>query len=405
MIRFAPSVIPMTCEALPVLETSRPKLLSRALLLRFVSIVGSSIGFYLPLSVVPMFAKETGSESGAGLATVALLLATVACELVTPRLIARVGYRWALAVGLILLGAPTALLMFCDSAWMIVGVSVVRGAGFAVAVVAGGAVTAALIPAGRRGEGLALVGLVGGIPGLLSLPAGVWAATHWGYAPVFAVTAAATLLALLSVPGLPHRDATTKSGGHHGVLAALRNPVLTRPATVFAAASVAIGVFVTFLPLALTGQPSWVAAAALLAQPAASTLSRLVAGKLGDKCGPAKLIGPGLVVAVAGMTTLAVTGSPSMVIGGALVFGAGFGALQNATLVLMYARVPAGGEGAVSAIWNAAYDLGMAGGALGAGLLVSPIGYPATFALAALLMVPALAVVRRDRCAPDHIRE
>ncbi|WP_344415083.1 MFS transporter [Amycolatopsis minnesotensis] len=395
----------MTCDALPqpaVLETPRTKLLSRALLLRFVSIIGSSIGFYLPLSVVPMFAKETGSESGAGLATVALLLATVACELVTPRLITRIGYRWALAVGLVLLGAPTALLTFCDSAWMIVGVSVVRGAGFAIAVVAGGAVTAALIPADRRGEGLALVGLVGGVPGLLALPAGVWAAAHWGYAPVFAVTAAATLLALLSISGLPRRAATAGPDGRHGVLAALRNPVLTRPATVFAAASVAIGVFVTFLPLALTGQPSWVAAAALLAQPAASTLSRLVAGRLGDKWGPARLIGPGLVVAVAGMATLAVTGSPSMVIGGALVFGAGFGVLQNATLVLMYARVPAGGEGAVSAIWNAAYDLGMAGGALGAGLLVAPIGYPATFVLAAVVLVPALAVVRRDRGSAEN---
>ncbi len=78
---------------------------------------------------------------------------------------------------------------------------------------------------------------------------------------------------------------------------------------------------------------------------------------------------PGLVLAAAGMAAMAVTGTPSAVIGGALVFGAGFGVLQNATLALMYARVPAGGESAVSAIWNAAYDLGMAAGALGAGLV------------------------------------
>ena len=69
--------------------------MSQALLMRFVSIVGASIGFYLPLSVVPLFAEQAGSESGAGLATVALLLATVACELVTPRLIVRLGYRCA----------------------------------------------------------------------------------------------------------------------------------------------------------------------------------------------------------------------------------------------------------------------------------------------------------------------
>jgi predicted MFS family arabinose efflux permease len=97
------------------------------------------------------------------------------------------------------------------------------------------------------------------------------------------------------------------------------------------------------------------------------------------------------------MAAVALTSTPPAVIGGALVFGAGFGVLQNATLTLMYARVPSGGESAVSAIWNAAYDLGMAAGALGAGLVVASPGYPVTFVLAAVLMVPALALVRRDR--------
>jgi MFS family permease len=390
--QFASTVLVMTADL-----QIRPRLVSRALLIRFVSIFGSSIGFYLPLSVVPLFAKQAGSDSGAGLATVALLLATVAAELVTPRLVARVGYRWALGVGLVLLGAPTLLLTVSSDVWVIVGVSVVRGIGFAIAVVAGGAVTALLIPADRRGEGLALVGIVGGIPGLLALPAGVWAAAHWGFTPVFVATTVATLLALVSVPGLPRYAATPKEDGGHGVLAGLRNPVLTRPATVFAVAAAAVGVLVTFLPLAAADQPAWVAASALLAQPAAATAARWVAGRLGDRHGPAVLLVPGVVLSAVGMAAIAATGTPSLVIGGAVVLGAGFGALQNATLTLMYARVPAGGESAVSAIWNAAYDLGMAAGALGAGLVIGSVGYPVTFVLAALVIVPALALVRRDR--------
>jgi predicted MFS family arabinose efflux permease len=95
---------------------------------------------------------------------------------------------------------------------------------------------------------------------------------------------------------------------------------------------------------------------------------------------------------------VALTHSPAAVIGGSLVFGLGFGVLSNATLCLMFARVPEGSEGVVSAIWNAAYDLGMAAGALGAGLVVAHVGYAATFVLAALVMVPGMAVARRDRC-------
>jgi predicted MFS family arabinose efflux permease len=117
-----------------------------------------------------------------------------------------------------------------------------------------------------------------------------------------------------------------------------------------------------------------------------------VAGRIGDRVGPARLLVPGLVVAALGMAYLSV--AP---IGGALVFGAGFGVLQNATLSLMYRRAPAGGEMTVSAVWNIAYDLGMAGGALGAGLIVGSLGYPATFVSAAVAMVPALVLSMNSR--------
>lgn len=138
----------------PTGATATQPLITPALLVRFVSIVGSSVGFYLPLSVVPLVAEEAGSASSAGLATVALLLATVACELVTPRLVRLVGYRWALSGGLLLLGAPTVVLVVAASTPAILAVSVLRGIGFAVSVTAGGAVTASLIPSERRGEGL-----------------------------------------------------------------------------------------------------------------------------------------------------------------------------------------------------------------------------------------------------------
>lgn len=383
--------------------TPQTKLVSRPLLLRFVSVIGTSIGFFLPLSVMPLFAKQAGWEDAAGMATVALLLATVACQLVTPRVILRIGYRWTLAVGLTLLGAPTLFLTVSDSMWVVIAVSVVRGAGFAIAVVAGGALTALLIPANRRGEGLALVGIVGGVPSMLALPAGVWASARWGYEPVFVVTATAPLLALLSVPGLPRRTVKPETESHYGVFVGLRSAVLMRPATIFFSSTVAAGVLVTFLPLATTSQPVWVAPAALLAQPAAATVTRWIAGRLGDRYGPGRLLAPGLLLAACGIGAIAATETPSAVIGGALVFGTGFGMLQNTTLALMYARVPAGGEGAVSAIWNAAYDLGMAAGALGAGVLVTSIGYPAAFILTSLAMIPMLIVVRRTT-ASEHAR-
>ncbi|WP_250034685.1 MFS transporter [Paractinoplanes maris] len=361
-------------------------LITGPLLLRCVSILGSSIGFFLPLSVVPMFA----GPSGAGTATVALLLATVAGEMATPRLVGRIGYRAALALGLVLLGVPTLALTVSAEPWVILAVCVVRGLGFAICTVAGGALTAMLIPAGRRGEGLALVGLVSGVSSLLALPAGVWAASRWGFSPVFVATTVITLLALVSVPGIPHRSST--------VAGPAQAPwKLLRPATIFAASTAALGVFVTFLPLALGGQHAAVTAVALLVQPSAATAARWAAGRLGDRHGQSRLLAPGLALSAAGTAGLALIGRPAAVIAAALIFGAGFGLLQNATLALMYDRMPAGDESTVSAVWNIAYDLGMAAGALGAGLLVVPLGYPATFVVAAAVTLTAyVLILRRD---------
>ncbi len=373
---------------------ARPPLITRPLLVRFVSVIGAETSFFLPLSVVPLYVKSSsGSGAGAGLATAALLAAGVAGELATPRVVSRAGYRLSLAAGLFLLGAPALALLWPVSLPVVVAVNIARGFGFAITTVAGGALTTLLIPAGRRGEGLGLYGVVAGVPALLSLPAGVWAAGRWGYGPVFAVTAAAALLALVSVPRLPGvRPPASRRAD--GVLAGLRNPRLLRLALVFAASTVAAGVLVTFVPLAVT---TATATAVLFVQPAAATAVRWAAGRIGDRRGHARLLGPGVVLSAAGMALLAAVHFPAVVVGGAACFGTGFGILQNATLALMYARAPRGAYDAVSAIWNAAWDAGMGAGAAVIGLLAAHTGYPAAFLLTAALVVPALALALRGR--------
>jgi MFS family permease len=370
-------------------------LVTRPLLLRFVTIIGASVSFYLPLSVMPMFAKSSGAGTGAGMVTGALLLTTVAVELVTPRLLARAGYRLSLTAGLLMLGAPALALLASSNPAVVIGVSMVRGAGFAVTTVAGGALTAALIPAERRGEGLGLVGIVGGIPALVALPAGVWIATHWGFRPVFAATAAAALLVLVVLPGVP--DQRGLDAGAPGVLSRLGERALLRPAAIFSASTMAAGVLVTFLPLAIAGRSAAVVTIALFAQSAAATIARWAAGKTGDRRGHALLLCPGVALSAAGVAALAATSSPILVIAGATTFGIGFGLLQNATLTLMYARVPSSGHTAVSAIWNAAYDAGMGAGAIGMGLLAGRTGYPGVFLLTAALAITALLPARRER--------
>ncbi|KAB1985641.1 MFS transporter [Streptomyces triticiradicis] len=390
---MTPSSTPRISRTPPRRSAGRPPLLTRPLMLRFVSMIGASVSFFLLLSVVPAYA----TASGAGPATGALMLSTVLGELAGPRLVGRYGHRAALIAGLVLLGAPALVLTLSHSLAWIVLVCLVRGLGFALTLVAGGALTASLIPAGRRGEGLALVGVVSGVPSLIALPLGVWLAGRVGFTPVALAAGVAALAAVASVAGLPGRERAPEEPV--GMVTALRTGALVRPAVVFATTALATGVIVTFLPLAVPAGSSGVVAAALFVQPAASTAARWAAGRYGDRRGPAGLVLPGLLLSAAGMLITAFTGSTAAVLTGAAVLGTGFGIAQNATLSLMYARVPASGYGTVSALWNLAYDGGMGVGALGFGLLAAPAGPAAAFAATGVLMLAALAPALRDRRA------
>lgn len=366
-----------------------PPLVTRPLMLRCVSIIGSVISFNLLLSVVPLYAASAGASDGvAGLSNGAMLFAAVGGELATPRLVARFGYRRALMAGLLLLGAPTFGLIASPGMTSIVTICVLRGLGFAVTCVAGGALTASLLPSERRGVGLAIVGVVGGVPAIAALPLGVWLSGRVGFAPLFVAAALAALAAVATVPGLPepHRP----SGRPLGLVAALRSRDVLRPGLAFLATTIAAGVIVTYLPAALPENSRSLIVLALTVQPAASMLTRYGAGRYGDRRGADRLLLPGVLIAATGMLCFALMTSTAAVIAGALLFGVGFGVAQNTSLAVMYARVPASGYAAVSAIWNAAYDAGMGVGAAGFGGLAAATGYSIAFGLTAAVMLMVL---------------
>jgi predicted MFS family arabinose efflux permease len=367
-----------------------PRLLTPAAVRLLAVDVAAMTSFYLLLSVVPLYASERGiGAAGAGLSTGVLMVTAVAAELATPALVARVGFGRLLAAGLVLLGAPALALAGVGGLTGLLAVAAVRGSGFAIVVVAVGALAARAIPEQRRGEGLGVFGLAATVPAVVALPLGVWLARLVGFPAVFAVGAAAAVLAALLVPGLPAAPPEDR------VRLTLPAHVL-RPAVVFFATAVAGGVVVAFLPGAVAGG---VAAPALLVQAAAAALTRWLAGRYADRHGGARLLGPAAVLAAAGMATAAATGSGVAVLAGMALFGTGFGLAQAASLTTMLQRVTPDRYGAVSAAWNAAYDLGWGVGAIGVGLVVAGLGAPVGFVTAALLALAALPLATRGRRA------
>jgi MFS family permease len=381
--------------------TPAAHIITRPLALVFLTEFCALTGFYLLLSVTPMYAAAAGAGSaGAGLVTGVLLLGTVAAEFAAATLMKRHERRTLLAAGLVLLGAPALALLAGGPLAVIVAVSVVRGFGFGLSTVVTGALTVVLLPPERRGEGLGLFGVVACVPGVIALPSGVWLTGHYGYPVVVALAAAAALVPLAAYPWLPGPAGrrTAGAGAGAGLVAGLLHDGQLRLSLIFAASTVAAGVVVSFLPLA-AGVAGTVAVTGLLAQALAATVSRWWAGRHGDRHGHARLLAPGLVVASLGMTAMIWLASPAAVIAGMCLFGTGFGIIQNATFVLMIDRMPVSGPGTASALWNLAYDAGYGAGPAAFGLFAGHTGYPAAFALTGVLMLAALPSARRESAA------
>jgi predicted MFS family arabinose efflux permease len=352
------------------------------------------VGFFLLLSVVPLYAEEAGGgSSGAGLATAVFMFSTVLAQTWMPRLLARFGYRSVLAAGLLLLGLPAFLYVPLGEVPAILTVTLVRGAGFGVAIVALAALVTELAPPGRRGEALGLYGIALALPTIFCGALGLWLVERFGYGSVFLIGASAPLLALVATPGISAVNGREERSGA-GLLSGLRRGPLLRIFLLFASCTAASGVVVTFLPLSAPGPGLFSAATALLLLGIASTFFRWWSGRFGDRRDPRLLLAPGLACAALGMVTLSFEGP--VLLGGALLFGAGFGTLQNTSLLLIMQRVTKAEYGLGSTLWNLAFDAGTGAGAFVFGFVVGAAGFTWAFFLCAGSLVAALGLVPRS---------
>lgn len=386
--------------------SERETLLTRPVILLSFIAFATLFGFQLLLSVVPLYADDAGGgSSGAGLATTAFMLSTVFTQIQMPRILGRFGYRAVLAVGLVFLGLPAFFYVTAQTMAPILAVTLLRGVGFGISTVVFSALVVELAPSGRRGEALGLLGVAITLPAIFCNALGLWLVEQFGYEVVFLLGATAPLLGLGAVLGIGRTPSPGREGAgtNAGFFAGLGRGPLLRVFLVFAATTMAAGVIVTFLPLAATpGSGVFSAASALLVVGVASTVGRWWAGRFGDRRDPRLLLAPGLLATALGMVALPSEGTS--LIAGAVLFGIGFGLLQNATLVLMMARVSKSEYGLGSTLWNVAFDAGTGLGAFLFGFVIAAVGFSWAFHLCAGLVALALVLVRLDYHAPGAPR-
>ena len=195
-------------------------------------------------------------------------------------------------------------------------------------------------PRERRGESIGLYGLAIAVPNLIAVPSGV-ALVLDGHLGWVAWLAASPLLGvLLRAPRLV-RSPGPRGRGPAGARRAPRCAALA-PSVVLFVVTLAGGGLVTFLPI--ERPDGALATVALLLFGVTGALTRWRAGLLADRLGGRRLIRRALASGrSAWCSPRSGCRRGGWVVLGAAVFGAGFGAAQNLTLLSAFAR--AGGAG------------------------------------------------------------
>ena len=385
--------------------------------LLWCSLVGFS-GFAVLLSALPLWAVRQGVPAAtAGLVTTtATLAATVATQFAVPAVVARLGIGRSLAAALVLLGAPAPVYLLADDPLSLAAVSAVRGVGFGLLTVIGSLLVALLAPRGAHGSTAGLYGLSIALPTLLAVPGAVLVAQRLSFVWVFVLAAAP----LLGVPAAFAFGSLGRRGGKGGPEGTDRSwrPSAARaalaPALVLVVVTLAGGGLFTFVPIGLDDAPG-LAPLALLVLGAAAALGRWGVGGAADRHGPAALLPAAVLVTAVGAVAMAVglglvscveappacggrTPAAVLLVVGALAAGAGYGAVQNLTLVSAFADAGPDGSATASTVWNAGYDAGTAAGAALVGAVAAGTGIPMAVGLTAapvLAVLPVTLALRR----------
>ena len=311
-------------------------------------------------------AEREGPHGVAGAATFALFVGAVAGELSTPWLMSRFRSKHVLVAGQILTAVPSLVYVLPHPPlWAMMVAASARGIGMGVAIVVSVALLSDVTAPHKRGASIGIYGLALSGPGVF-VPAVAVFLLAQGRADVDAVIASVSALlgALIALRIAERPEHIARESTN--LLGAIRRPGILVVMAGFVLACCSFGGVITYAPVALPLEGLGSAATFLLVSGATRAAGRWVAGILGDRFSPRKVLAGGVLISLAGLIALAIHGGPFTVLFAAAMYGAGFGAIHTAAFLAMSESGTPSDAGAISALWNSGIDMG---GSLGGSLI------------------------------------
>jgi len=378
--------------------------------LPFILALVSNVFFWFSLQLLypglPLYvASLGGTPSDNGLATFAAAVTAVVSRLFIGTLADRVGRKPVMVLGGVIAAVTPVLYGVSAAIPALLAARALSGIGIAAFSTGFQALLADLVPSERRGEAFGWGGNSMALASLAGPLIGDWVTSHQGFSIVFVLAGMAGLLCGLAALIIrePARRGETSSTPFQG----LRETLALRNVRVGVAAvspmGMAYGALITFWPL-VAQQNHLNTAGAFFSVYALGMLTvQILAGRLSDRVGRARVMLPGMLLSGAAFAMIPVARSDVASLLIAFACGAGLGIARTAIDALTLDGVPAALRGTAVAIEFTTNDLWIGLGSALLGSLAGLAGFSAVYAVAGaacVAMAGGLTVVRRRTPTP-----
>lgn len=353
----------------------------------------------LPIGVLPLMAADLGVPlSAVGLLVTGYGLTVAVVSLPLAHATRDVQRRLLLTVLLAVFVVATLLTALTSNYWLLLGARVATAMAQALfwAVMTPAAV--AMFPPGVRGRVVAVLSVGGGLAMVAGVPAGTWLGQQGGWRSPFLVLSVLGVLTLVAVAGLLPRGAGGRAAVADGTTPDRRRYVVVLLTTVVSV----MGMFTayTYVVAFLTeigGLSAEEISLALLAFGVAGIAGVVVVGAVLDRA-PRLAMAVPVGLQAAALLGLNLLGATPAAIPVMALLGFAAAPVFTATQTRVMQVAPGRAEMALAAN-SALFNVGLAGGALLGGLVLSWLGLSATFLVGAALSAVAFAVA----CAESRV--
>lgn len=379
-----------------------------------VAVAAAFGSWSLLLPVVPLAVLNNGGSSAvAGATTGIFMAATVLTQIFTPAALRKIGYTPVMAFAAFMLGVPAIGYVFSVEPIPVLLVSALRGIGFGALTVAESALVAELVPVRFLGKASGMLGVFIGLSQMLFLPTGLALGDQFGYNVVYILGAGIALVAAVMCLRIPKVKAAAKQ--QPKVTEQERSvstwKLVLIPSLAVTTLSMTFGAVSSFLPAAVIeldpGLGAALAGIILSITGGSSMVFRYLSGVIADRRGmPGTTMIPAQIIGFLGVALITATifqgWSVWLLIIGAVMFGGGFGMVQNEALLSMFFRLPRAKVSEASAIWNIAFDSGTGIGSFLLGIVAASLAYSGAFGAGAAVILFGIVLTTADRIIGHH---